>query len=487
VTGPAADGSYLGIDLGTSGLKVTLVAPDGAVLAEAEETYDVRAPRPGHAESDPRDWAAALGRARKRLGGSPSASASPGLAAVAVAGQMHGIVLTDPDGDPVRPALLWPDQRAAGTLARWRELPPEVRARLSNPLVAGMAGPLLGWLREHDPESLARTGVVASPKDWLRHQLTGVPGTERSDASATLLWDVVADDWSREAIQLAGIAPAALPPVVPSEAVVGATAGAFLELTDGTPVPVVAGAADTAAALVALEASEAVPSWREAVVVNAGTGIQVVRPGAQPTPRVDPVTHLYADAAGGWYEMLAIQNGGFALAWAQRTLGATWEESVALAAGAAAGAAGAVFVPFLTGERGGVAPAGGTAGWSSLTTSTGRGELLRAAFEAYAFTIRRGVEMLGEHPGPVLLSGGGGREPWLRQLVADVLERPVSYVAIRSASSIGAAVLAARGVGHRLPVTPAVVQVEPAGGAHREALREAYGRWLAALGHDVQR
>jgi xylulokinase len=479
----APPGAYLGIDLGTSGLKLTVVGPDGSVLAEAEETYDVRAPRLGHAETDPRDWAEALGRAGKRLASSGWADPVTGsaLAAAAVTGQMHGAVLTDADGVPVRPALLWPDQRAADALTQWRALPPEARGRLSNPLVAGMAGPLLTWLHEHEPESLVRTTAVTSPKDWLRRELTGVAGTERSDASATLLWDVVADTWSPEAVALAGIAPDLLPTVVPSDAVVGTTADGVLDVTGGDPVPVVAGAADTAAALVALEASGAVPSWRDAVVVNAGTGIQIVRPGVSPTPRVDPVTHLYADASGGWYEMLAIQNGGFALTWAQRALGVGWEESVALAREAQPGASGAVFVPFLTGERGGVAPAGASAGWSSLTTSTGRAELLRATFEGYAFTVRRGIEMLGEHAGPVLLSGGGGRDPWVRQLLADVLDRPVSYVAMRSASAVGAAVLAARGVGQQLPVTPPVVHVEPADPARREALRAAYDRWLARL------
>jgi xylulokinase len=474
---PAA---YVGVDLGTSGLKITVVGSDGAVLAEAEEGYGVRAALPGHAETDPRDWADAFDRAAKRLSewrqDSPSA---PPIAAVGVTGQMHGIVLTDPEGRPVRPALLWPDQRAAGTLARWRDLPADVRSRLGNPLVAGMAGPLLTWLRHHEPGSLDASTAVASPKDWLRRELTGATVTERSDASATLLWDVVADDWSPEALALAGITRDALGTVVRSDAVVGTTG--HPTLTGGVPVPVVAGAADTAAALLALESCGAVPSWRDAAVVNAGTGIQIVRPGARPAPRVDPVTHLYADATGGWYEMLAIQNGGFALTWAQRILGATWEESVALAREAPAGSSGAVFVPFLTGERGGVAPPGASAGWTSLTPSTGRAELLRAAFEGFAFTIRRGLQMLGEHTGPVLLSGGGGREPWVRQLVADVLDRPVTYVPMRSASAVGAAILAARAVGEQLAVAPPVVQVEPAGGAHREALAAAYDAWLTAL------
>ena len=208
-------------------------------------------------------------------------------------------------------------------------------------------------------------------------------------------------------------------------------------LLGGDDVPVVTGAADTAAALAALERSDSGLLGDGGVVVNAGTGIQILRTGARPEARVDPKTHLYGDASGGWYEMLAIQNGGLALDWAQSTLGASWQEAVALAGGTAPGSSGATFLPFLTGERGGVAPFRPSAGWRHLTTTTGRAELLRAAFEAYAFTIRRGLEIIDAPAGPVLLTGGGGRDPWLRQLLADVLDRPVRFVTLRSVSGRG--------------------------------------------------
>ena len=109
---------------------------------------------------------------------------------------MHGVVLAGADGTPVRPALLWPDRRASAALGAWRALAPDVRARLGNPLVPGMAGPLLGWLAAHEPAALAAARWVLAPKDWLRLALTGTAATEASDASATLLWDLAADDWS---------------------------------------------------------------------------------------------------------------------------------------------------------------------------------------------------------------------------------------------------------------------------------------------------
>lgn len=485
----AGGSSYLGIDLGTSGLKLTLVGTDGSVVAEAEETYAVQSPRPGWAETDPLDWEAALDRALNRLASSGAAAAG-GAAAVGFSGQMHGVVLSSGAGEPLRPALLWPDQRAASVIGRWQALSPDVRGSLANPLVPGMAGPLLTWLAEHEPAVLD-AAVVASPKDWLRRRLTrGLDGDslrhsggdrvgDRSDASATLLWEMVADDWSEPAVSLAGIAPERLPVMAGSSSIVGATSVLAAHGLATGEVPVVTGAGDTAAALIGLASSGAVPAG--SVVVNAGTGIQILRTGVHPSSRVGPRTHLYCDASGGWYEMLAIQNGGFALTWAQRQLSTSWDSAVALASAVPPGSRGAVFLPFLTGERGGIAPVSASAGFRSLTTSTERPEMLRAAFEAYAFMVRRGLEVLGSPAGPLVLSGGGARGPWVRQLLADVLGRPVSYVALRSASAVGAAALAARGVGVELAVPATVVRTDPSGSAVRDGLDEAYVRWVEEL------
>jgi xylulokinase len=480
VTSVDASSSYLGIDLGTSGLKLTLIGASGAVLGEAEESYEVRAPAPGYAESRPTDWANALARAGGRLLASLS-NGAPRLSAVGVTGQMHGLVLADQHGAPVRPAMLWPDQRAAVILPQWRALPAGVRDRLSNPLVAGMSGPLLTWLREHEPASVEKAALVTTPKDWLRGQLTGDRSGERSDASATLLWDVPADWWLPEALDLAGISSELLPTLVPSDAVVGPVDRPVDGDMTLNGLPVVAGAGDTAAALTALKAAECADSWDNAIVVNLGTGIQVLQPDASAHPRTNPHSHLYADADAGWYEMLAIQNGGLALSWVQEVLGVSWGDFLELAqAGAEPGEA--LFLPFLTGERGAIASATPTAGWQQLTSSTGRSELARSAFEALAFTVRHGIELLGQDRQQILLSGGGAREPWVRQLIADVLEQPVHYVPLRSASAVGAAVLAARGVGVRLPVPTELVEVQPTLAA--KELDRAYARWLEALSFD---
>ncbi|RBY77325.1 carbohydrate kinase [Blastococcus sp. TF02-09] len=432
------DGVFLGADLGTSGLKLVALDGAGAVVAEAERGYAYDRPAPGRAEIDVRVWRTAFDDAAGEL---HAALAGRQVRALGLAGQMHGAVLVDAAGRPVRPALLWPDARAAGELARWRQLGHADRAALANPLVAGMTGPMLAWLAVHEPAAVAGAAAVLLPKDALRAAL--VPGadaavTDRSDASATLLWDVVGDGWSSAATAAAGVPAELLPAVRGSAEVVGTTS------LVGADVPVVVGGADTPLALLAAGTADGLQ-------VNLGTGAQVLRPGWTPPPADDPATHGYADVSGGWYAMAALQNGGSAWDWVGEVLGMGWAELVAAVRNAVPGAGGALFRPFLAGERGGVAGPDDRGGWTGLSAATTRADLARAAVEGVAFAIAEAARSLGgADAAPVVLTGGAARAPEVQQVLADVLDRPVRHLRLRSASAIGAAVLAARGVGVEL-------------------------------------
>jgi xylulokinase len=430
----------LGADLGTSGLKLAALDPDGATVAEAEAGYEVDRPRPDRAETAVGTWRAALDTALEQVAPALRGTTVRGLG---LSGQMHGAVLVDDAGTAIAPALLWPDQRATAELRRWRELPEADRAALANPLVPGMTGPLLAWLGGHRPELLARAAGVLLPKDALRATL--LPGadwrrTDRSDASATLLWDVPGDRWSTAATAAAGVDPGLLPAVVPGSTVAG-TADLL-----GAEVPVVVGGADTPLALLAA-------GTRTGVQVNLGTGAQLLRPGWRPVPVADPVVHAYADAGRGWYGMAALQNGGLAWSWVREVLGMSWQGLLDAAASAEPGAGGVVFRPFLTGERGGVAGPDARGSWSGLTAGTSRADLARAAVEGVVFAVAAGLDLLAarhdvpDDGAPVVLTGGGARSPLVQHLLADVLGRPVVHLRVRSASATGAALLAAAGVG----------------------------------------
>lgn len=480
--------AFLGIDLGTSGLKAVILDSAGRTLGESEARYPVHTPGPDRAESVPQDWIEAMFSALREL--AAHTGALPGLAGAAVAGQMHGTVLLAGDGTPVGPAILWPDRRAEGQLGRWRSLPSDDLARLANPLAAGMTGPVMSWLVEHNPDLVAAAETVVLPKDVMRQALLDSPGgpvpTDRSDASATLLWDVPGDRWSSVAASSAGIPARLLPAVLAATDSAGASSALQSIFGAERPVPVAIGAADTAAALL--------PLPRMAFGVNLGTGCQLISELSEvPTAAAAPSTHVYADAGGRWYAMAAIQNAGLALEWAASTLGVEWQEFLGLATAAAPGSNGVSFLPYLTGERGRIAPPSASAGWTGLSLSAGRRDLARAAFEGVVCSIRRAAELLLVESGiaptagnPVLVSGGGGRNMLLLNLIADALNHPVRRAKLRSATATGAAVVAARSVGFDLrPELELGDVVEPADAAGFESV---YQRWTsAAFGNDVAR
>jgi len=461
---------YVGIDLGTSGLKLAVVGEDGSILAESQAEYTVDSPRPGWAETDPAAWISGLEAALAAV----AASLAQGrLRAVGVAGQMHGAVLCDAAGRALRPAVLWPDRRADKEVALWRNLPQPVRARLANPLVPGMTGPMVRWLLDHEPSAAAQASMVLLPKDYLRVALGGAPVTDRSDASATLLWDVIEDGWSSATLVGTGLPSYLLPQVAGCSDVVGETSLlGETSLWDG--LPIVVGCADTPAAMLAVGQPA-----DDVVQVNLGTGAQVLRTVDRPEARANPAVHLYADADRGWYAMAAVQNAGLALDWVRRLFGLDWPDLLAILASTSPGAGGVSFLPFLTGERGGVAGPDSRGAWIGLSTGTSRDELIRAAMEGMAFCVRRAVELLDAGGRPVRLTGGGGRDPGVQRLLAGVLGVPVRRAMVRSASATGAAMLAARGVGGRVDAAPRFgPDVAP---APNEALEDAYRAWLARL------
>ncbi|TMD82970.1 MAG: xylulokinase [Chloroflexi bacterium] len=469
---------FLGIDLGTSSLKALVLDVDGTIVGTASASYSMSAPQPGWSEAEPEDWWTAAAPAVRQAAGEHAAA----IAAVGLSGQMHGVVLSDDAGNALRPAILWPDGRTRLQLEAYRELSEELRRKLANPLATGMAGPTLLWLRDHERPHYRHAQWALQPKDWLRLRLIHEAATEPSDASGTLLYDMTTDYWAKDVLSELDLRLDFLAPIRESVEICGVLAPAAAAHLGVRPnLPVVGGAADTAAAAIAGGLLDPGP-----IQLTIGTGAQLVAPrdrlAVDPTAR----THIYRAAAPDrWYAMAAMQNAGLALEWVRTTLVASWDEVYAEAFAVPPGAQGLIFLPYLTGERTPHFDPAAKGAWIGLGLSHGRGHLLRAALEGVAFAVRQGLEALpvaGVRRDELRLAGGGSLDPRWRQLLADVLERPLLATPVTDASALGAALLAGVGFGawpdaQRVAAMAAPAQLVATPGRDAEAYREPYLRY----------
>ena len=427
----------LGIDLGTSSVKVIMLDEHGQILAENKADYRVLSPQAGWAESDPMQWWAAIVSAvRSAMEKAPQAK----ISAIGLSGQMHGVVLADQDGKPVRNALLWADNRAGRELQRYQEFPEAIQTRLANPLVPGMAGPLLCWLMHNEAASYQAARWALQPKDWLRFMLTGSAASDPSDASATLLYDLPADGWADDVINALGLRRELFPTIAPSSALAGTLSErAATEMGLQAGLPVAVGAADTAAAALGTGLLE--PGT---IQLTLGTGAQLMQIYTRPERDTSGRTHLYraADEAH-WYGMAAVQNAGLALDWVRKMFNASWDELYASTDAVSPGSAGLTFLPYLTRERAHLQNPDSSGAFLGMRIDHQRAHLLHAALEGVALGIRMALDALpGSDEVEVLrMAGGGSIHPAWRQMLADVLGRDLLAVDTPSASARGAALL----------------------------------------------
>jgi xylulokinase len=436
----------LGLDLGTSSAKAVVIDIGGRLLAQASAGYPVTSARAGYAESEPAAWWSAVTAAAREAVAEAVTVAGARPAAIGLSGQMHGLVLADAAGRALRPALLWADSRATGSLRAYQRLDSRVLARLANPLAPGMTGPLLVWIAQHEPRVYREARWALQPKDWIRCQLTGEVQAEPSDASASLLYDVIDDRWDLEVVTALGLDPGMLAPLLPSAGAIAGhlTAQAAAELGLPAGIPVAAGAADTAAA--ALGSGVAASGD---IQLTIGTGAQVIRSLSAPVSRAEAGINLYRSATeDGWYHMGATISAGLSLNWVREIMNATWTELYASTEHPGQ-AQDPIFVPHLSGERTPYSDPTLRGSWTALSLADDRTSLLRCALEGTAFSIRDTLDALlaDERPPRLRLAGGGTLAPGWRQMLADVLGLPLWAVDVPAASGRGAALLGAHAAG----------------------------------------
>jgi xylulokinase len=335
----------------------------------------------------------------------------------------------------VRPAILWLDQRAAVEAVRYTELPATLTRGLGNRPSAGMAGPILTWLVEHEPENVAAARWALQPKDWVRLRMTGQAATDPTDASGTLLFDLERDAWADDLIAALGLPRDLLPPVRGSSEAAGALLpGPAAELGLPPGIAVAVGAADTAAALYAAGLHD-----DEAMLI-LGSGGQWAVPESELRPTA--ATNLYRAVGDGYYRLAPVQNVGVTLNWVRTLLDVSWADLYEAAARPARPGA-PVFVPYLTPERWDPTATGA---WTGLTLAHQREDLLRAALDGVAALLRLRLDDLraaGHHPRSAILGGGGATHPAWRDLLAEELGLPLRPAPAGWLSAAGAARLAA--------------------------------------------
>lgn len=445
---------FLGLDVGTSGVKAILVREDGEVAASALTPLALSTPQPGWAEQDPDAWwEATITSIRQLRAEMPDAR----IVSVGISGQMHSSVFLDRAGEVIRPALLWCDGRTTEQCAEiTRRAGGEDRLRdwVRNPALEGFTLPKVLWLRQREPEAYSRLATVLLAKDFIRYRLTGALATEPSDASGTLMYDPANLRWSDDILNAVGVPRALLPEVGGSSEVLGtvtADAARLTGLDAGTPV--VGGGADNAcgaAGVGVVTPGEAVASW--------GTSGTVLAPTAQPL--VDPGlrAHTFGHVVPGvWYLMGVVLSAAGAFNWYHQQLARELDESGASrraldaeAASVPPGAEGVTFLPYLQGERTPHRDASARGAFVGLSLAHTRAHLTRAVLEGVCFALRDSVAILQElglSPHSLLLTGGGAKSPFLQRLQAEVFGLPVGTVNREEGPAYGAALLAAVGAG----------------------------------------
>lgn len=485
--------SFLGVDVGTSGVKALVVDGAGEVLASATSPLTMATPRPGWAEQDPESWWEGTVTAIRDV----VVAADTRIEAVGLSGQMHSSVFLDAGGAVIRPALLWCDGRTTAECAEITDRAggeDRLRQWVRNPALEGFTLPKVLWLRNHEPEAYSRLAAVLLAKDFIRFRLTGVQATEPSDASGTLMFDPEAGSWSREILEAVDVSQTLLPAVGGSSEVLGRVTARAAALT-GLPVgtPVVGGGADNAcgaAGVGAVEPGEAVASWGTSGTVLAPVGAPHVDPGL----RAHTFCHVAPDT---WYIMGVVLSAGGAFAWYRDRFGAGAPDAADLttalneeAARAPRGANGVTFLPYLQGERTPHRDASARGALVGLSLAHDRSHITRAVLEGICFAMRDSLEILREMdlaPDHLLLTGGGARSAFVRQLQAEVYGLPVTTVNREEGPGYGAALLAAVGVGafpdlaSAASATLETAPLEaPAGGSH-EAYARPYARFRAAF------
>ena len=428
---------YLGIDLGTSGVKAIVLDREQAVSAAFTAPLTVSRPRPRWSEQDPEDWWTATDTAVRAVLRHVDGRA---IEAVGLSGQMHGATLLADDDTVLRPAILWNDGRSEAACARLTEREPRLAAICGNLAMPGFTAPKLIWIAEHEPAVFARVARVLLPKDYLRLRMTGEYLSDRSDSAGTLWLDVARRDWSDDLLAATGLTRAAMPGLVDGSDPAGALRTEVAAAWGLRRVPVAGGAGDQAAGAI----GAGVIDDRRASLSLGTSGVLFVADGAYragPERAVHSFCHCLPDT---WHRMSVILSAASCLAWAAPLLGFGDVPALLDAVEAEDTPADVLFLPYLSGERTPHNDASARGVFFGLHHDTTPAALGRAVLEGVSYAFADARDALFDRddaPGEIAVIGGGSRSGLWGLILASVLDQELTY---RAAAEVGPALGAAR-------------------------------------------
>lgn len=429
---------YIGIDLGTSGVKAILLDEQGTVLASQTEKLTVSRPHPLWSEQDPEQWWQATDRAMKGLGQQHSLQ---GVKALGIAGQMHGATLLDKQQRVLRPAILWNDGRCAQECELLEAQVKTSRQITGNLMMPGFTAPKLLWVQRHEPEIFRQVCKVLLPKDYLRLRMTGDFASDMSDAAGTMWMDVAKRDWSDEMLAACHLNRDNMPALYEGCDITGHLLPAVASAWNMPAVPVVAGGGDNAAGAVGVGMADA----GQAMLSLGTSGVYfAVSEGFLSKP--ESAVHSFCHALPGrWHLMSVMLSAASCLDWAARLTGLTTVPALISAAESADNQADPIwFLPYLSGERTPHNNPQAKGVFFGLTHQHGPAELARAVLEGVGYALADGMDVVhacGVTPKSITLIGGGARSPWWRQMLADISGLQLDY---RTGGDVGPALGAAR-------------------------------------------
>ena len=433
---------YIGIDLGTSAVKLLLMDEAGSIKNIVTKEYPLEFPQPGWSQQAPQDWhKAVMEGIPELLSGSDPAD----VAGIGCGGQMHGLVVLDKDDNVIRPAILWNDGRTAKQVDYLNNVigKQKLSAMTANIAFAGFTAPKILWMQENEPENFAKIAKIMLPKDYINYILTGVHSCDYSDASGMLLLDVQNKCWSKEMLEICGISECQMPKLFESYDCIG-TVLPEVAAKLGIPaaVKVAAGAGDNAAAAVGT-----------GTVAEGGCNISLGTSGtvfiSSKSFGVDNnnALHAFAHADGGYHLMGCMLSAASCNKWLMDEIFRTSDyatEQVPITEDKL-GENRTYFLPYLMGERSPINDTNARGTFIGMTMDTTRADLTQAVLEGVAFAIRDSVEVarsLGITINSSKICGGGAKSPLWKRIMANVLNVKLECLESEQGPGMGGAMLA---------------------------------------------